>query len=76
MKPFVSGVGDWMTASFSKDLTKTSIREKIRKFYDLGSPLYFEVYGQHIHDGYYVTGKETKQEAQENLTKLLVEKAS
>jgi tocopherol O-methyltransferase len=64
-----------MITNFSKDLTKTSITEKVRKFYDLGSPLYLEVYGRHIHDGYYVSGKETKQEAQENLTKLLVEKA-
>jgi hypothetical protein len=64
-----------MTTSFSKDLTRTSIREKVRKFYDLGSPLYFEVYDRHIHDGYYITGRETKQEAQENLTRLLIEKA-
>jgi tocopherol O-methyltransferase len=64
-----------MTTSFSKDLTTASIRKKIRKFYDLGSPLYFEVYGRHIHDGYYITGRETNQEAQENLTRLLVEKA-
>jgi len=64
-----------MTTSFSKDLTGKSIREKISKFYDLGSPLYLEAYGRHIHDGYYITGKETKQEAQENLTKLLAEKA-
>jgi tocopherol O-methyltransferase len=64
-----------MTTSFSKNLTRTSIREKVRHFYDLGSPLYFEVYGEHIHDGYYITGQETKHEAQENLTKLLIEKA-
>jgi tocopherol O-methyltransferase len=64
-----------MTTSFSKELTGNSIREKVSKFYDLGSPLYLQVYGRHIHDGYYITGKETKQEAQENLTRLLVEKA-
>jgi tocopherol O-methyltransferase len=64
-----------MTTSFSKELTGKRIREKVSKFYDLGSPFYFKVYGRHIHDGYYITGKETKQEAQENLTKLLVEKA-
>jgi tocopherol O-methyltransferase len=64
-----------MTTSFSKDLTRKALREKISKFYDLGSPLYLEVYGRHIHDGYYITGKEAKQEAQENLTKLLIEKA-
>jgi tocopherol O-methyltransferase len=64
-----------MTTGFSKGLTCDGIREKVGKFYDLGSPLYLQVYGRHIHDGYYITGKETKQEAQENLTKLLVEKA-
>jgi tocopherol O-methyltransferase len=63
-----------MTTSFGKDLTGKEIREKVSNFYDLGSPLYLEVYGKHIHDGYYITGKETKQEAQENLTKLLIEK--
>jgi tocopherol O-methyltransferase len=64
-----------MTTSFSKNLTGTSIRAKVRKFYDLGSPLYLDVYGKHIHDGYYITGKETKEEAQENLIKLMAEKA-
>lgn len=64
-----------MTTSFSKDLSGTVIREKISKFYDLGSPLYLTIYGSHLHDGYYITGKETKQEAQENLTKHMVEKA-
>jgi tocopherol O-methyltransferase len=64
-----------MTTSFSKELTGNGIREKVSKFYDLGSPLYLQVYGRHIHDGYYITGRETKQEAQENLTRLLVEKA-
>ena len=64
-----------MTTSFGKDLTGKEIREKVSNFYDLGSPLYLEVYGKHIHDGYYKTGKETKQEAQENLTRRLAEKA-
>ena len=64
-----------MTTSFSKDLTGKEILDKISKFYDLGSPLYLEVYGRHIHDGYYITDKETKQKAQENLTELLIEKA-
>jgi tocopherol O-methyltransferase len=64
-----------MTTGFSKGLTGDKIRGKVGSFYDLGSPLYLQVYGLHIHDGYYITGKETKQEAQENLTRLLVEKA-
>jgi tocopherol O-methyltransferase len=64
-----------MITNFGKELSKTAITEKVRKFYDLGSPLYFEVYGKHIHDGYYITGRESKQEAQENLTSLLAGKA-
>jgi tocopherol O-methyltransferase len=51
------------------------IKEKIRKFYDLGSPYYLSIYGEHIHDGYYKTGEESKKVAQDNLLKLLVEKA-
>lgn len=59
----------------SNQLTLSPIKSKIRKFYDFGSPLYMQIYGQHIHDGYYVTGNESKEEAQENLIKLIVEKA-
>jgi len=47
----------------------------IQRFYDIGSPYYAEIFGQHIHDGYYLTGKESRAEAGENLIKYLVEKA-
>lgn len=53
----------------------TISKEKIQRFYDLGSPYYLSVYGEHIHDGYYVTGKESRKEAQDNLVSLLAEKA-
>ena len=49
--------------------------ERIKKFYDIGSPYYLEVFGQHLHDGCYITGKESRGEAQENLMKLLAGKA-
>jgi tocopherol O-methyltransferase len=49
--------------------------QKVRRFYDLGSPLYLEVYGENIHDGYYTTGSETRQQAQVNLTRLIAKKA-
>jgi tocopherol O-methyltransferase len=51
------------------------MKRKISRFYDVGSPYYAEIYGEHIHDGYYITGKEGKAEAQENLTRLMAEKA-
>ena len=59
----------------TNQLTLSSIKSKIQRFYDFGSPLYMKIYGQHIHDGYYITGNESKGEAQENLIKLIVEKA-
>jgi tocopherol O-methyltransferase len=55
--------------------TLASIREKVQRFYDLGSPYYYKIYGEHIHDGYYITGRESKAEAQENLIRFLVERA-
>ncbi len=52
-----------------------SIEDKVRTFYDAGSGFYSQLFGEHIHDGYYLTGRETREKAQENLIKLLVEKA-
>jgi tocopherol O-methyltransferase len=57
------------------NLAAPSLKEKISRFYDLGSPYYLKVFGRHIHDGYYITGQETREEAQENLIKFLVAKA-
>ncbi|OGO38931.1 MAG: hypothetical protein A2147_11040 [Chloroflexi bacterium RBG_16_57_8] len=64
-----------METLFSRRLTPEEIKEKVRAFYDVGSPYYLEVWGQHIHDGYYITGRESKEEAQVNLTRLLAERA-
>jgi tocopherol O-methyltransferase len=61
--------------SAKENLTYSATKEKIQRFYDLSSPYYLEIYGEHIHDGYYVTGREPKKVAQENLIRLLVEKA-
>ena len=55
--------------------TDGTATQRVRRFYDLGSPLYLEVYGENIHDGYYTTGSETRQQAQTNLTRLIAEKA-
>jgi tocopherol O-methyltransferase len=57
-------------------LALSPIKSKIQRFYDFGSPLYMKIYGQHIHDGYYIAGNESKKAAQENLIKLIVEKAA
>ena len=60
-----------MDTAFVKGLSRAETRRIVGKFYDLGSPYYLQVWGEHIHDGYFVTGKETRQEAQINLVDLL-----
>lgn len=46
--------------------------DKIREHYDVASPYYAKLWGQHLHHGYYETGRESKEEAAQNLIKLLV----
>jgi len=46
-------------------------KDLVRRFYDIGSRYYSEICGEHIHDGYYLTGRESREEAQENLVKYL-----
>ncbi len=48
-----------------------SVSTKVREHFDIASPFYKQLWGIHIHHGYYMTGKETKEEAQENLLKFI-----
>ena len=48
----------------------------VRAHYDLASGHYHSLWGEHIHHGYWTTGKESKETAAEALIKLLVEKAA
>jgi tocopherol O-methyltransferase len=48
---------------------------KIKEHYDIASPLYKELWGQHIHHGYWITGSESKELAAQNLVDLLVRKS-
>src|SRR3989338_811509 len=56
-------------------MTDYNIKEKIIEHYDLVSPYYHSLWGEHLHHGFWVTGKETKEEAQLALTKHLAETA-
>ena len=50
------------------------IKDRIRQHYDIASPYYYSLWGEHLHHGYWVKGNETKEEAQialvEHLAKL------
>jgi tocopherol O-methyltransferase len=42
-------------------------KKKIREHYDVVSPYYQSLWGEHLHHGYWITGKETKEKAQDQL---------
>jgi len=50
-------------------------KNRIRQHYDIASSYYHSLWGIHIHHGYWKTGTESKEEAQENLIRLLIDKA-
>jgi tocopherol O-methyltransferase len=50
-------------------------KQKIIEHYDLLSPHYRKLWGEHLHHGYWTTGLESKEEAQEALTVTLAEAA-
>lgn len=52
-----------------------TLKDKIIAHYDVLSPYYRELWGVHIHHGYWKTGKETKAEAQEQLIAELISRA-
>lgn len=50
-------------------------KEAIRHFYDRLSPHFKSLWGPHLHDGYYQTGEESRERAQEQLVEFLASKA-
>jgi tocopherol O-methyltransferase len=50
-------------------------KEKIIEHYDFVSPFYHELWGEHLHHGYWKTGSETKEQAQEALVEYLAQAA-
>ncbi len=61
--------------SATKTFTGEHTAERVSSFYDLTSPHYLRLYGPNIHDGYYVTGRESPPQAQEELVCMLAAKA-
>src|SRR5437868_11418618 len=51
---------------------QSNLTEAIQEHYDLASPYYEKLWGKHLHHGYYKTGRESKEEAADNLIKYLV----
>ncbi|KAH9884443.1 methyltransferase domain-containing protein [Xylariomycetidae sp. FL2044] len=53
-----------------------SLKDRIKKHYEIASDYYYSLWGQHIHHGYWKSGNETKEEAQVNLINYLLEISS
>ncbi len=52
-------------------MTRTNDKEKIRKFYDLVSSHFHDLWGEHLHHGYWIRGDESKEKAQIQLIEHL-----
>ena len=50
-------------------------KRRIREHYDVMSPYYQELWGEHIHHGYWIRGDESKEEAQVQLIERLAQAA-
>ncbi len=52
-------------------MTDPAYKDRIREFYDAVSPHFRDLWGEHLHDGLYERGDETKEAAQEKLVAWL-----
>src|SRR5258707_12482934 len=50
-------------------------KQKLRDLYDRTSPYYQRLWGEHIHHGYWISGEETKETAQNQLIEHLAQAA-
>ena len=53
-----------------------SVKEAVRDHYDRTSPYYRELWGEHLHHGYWASGEETKEQAQIQLVEHLAHVAA
>jgi tocopherol O-methyltransferase len=59
----------------SGELIRYNDKEKVRDHYDRASPYYQDLWGMHLHHGYWISGSETKEQAQAQLVDYLAQLA-
>ena len=52
-----------------------SLKDRIRHHYEICSDYYYSMWGEHIHHGYFLTEKDTKERAQVQLIELLLQRS-
>ncbi|KAL9124760.1 MAG: hypothetical protein Q9217_005944 [Psora testacea] len=55
--------------------TSSALKDRIRHHYELCSEYYYSLWGEHIHHGYFLEDKDTKEVAQRRLIQLLLERS-
>jgi tocopherol O-methyltransferase len=53
----------------------SDLKTRIQRHYDIAAPLYQDLWGVHIHHGYWQLGTESKERAQEQLVEFIADKA-
>lgn len=61
--------------SVEQPMTRPNDKDKIRDHYNRMSPYYHSLWGEHIHHGYWISGNETKEQAQIQLIEHLAHAA-
>jgi tocopherol O-methyltransferase len=57
-------------------MTRYNEKDRVRDHYERTSPYYRELWGEHLHHGYWVSGEETKEQAQTQLVEHLAHLAA
>jgi tocopherol O-methyltransferase len=61
---------------FRQTTTHTNDKQKIIRHYDVASPYYRALWGEHLHHGYWIRGDESKERAQLQLIEHLAQRAN
>jgi len=69
-----------MTEAFSRQhssiLLRVNDKERVIEHYDVVSPYYRALWGEHLHHGYWIRGDESKEKAQRQLIEHLAQLAN
>jgi tocopherol O-methyltransferase len=71
----IGGVPKEIGVPRSLTIARPNDKTRITQHYDLVSPYYRELWGEHIHHGYWIRGDETKEQAQTQLIEHLAQVA-
>src|SRR3979411_652886 len=72
----LSGTSLVLETQRASAMTRSNQKHKIIEHYDVVSPFYRSLWGEHLHHGYWIRGDESKEQAQLQLTEHLAQLAN